>query len=180
MSSGDPAPKGTPPGGGRDEAFHPGELLDSDPLESPKARVDRELGELLGELRVVLPGVQVLFAFLLIVPFTDRFVELSGFQRGVYFATLALAAGASALLIAPSAYHRLWFRHPHKLQMLIDWNRLVMAGMSMLALATTGAVLLIASVLFGDITTVAIGLATLLMFVFAWYLLPLVRRPKLR
>ena len=77
-------------------------------------RLDRNLGELLQELRVALPGVQVLFAFLLAVPFQQHFTEISGFEKKVYFATLLLTALSAALLIAPSAYHRLTFRYQQK------------------------------------------------------------------
>lgn len=78
--------------------------------ESTKERIDRELDELLSEVRVAIPGVGILFAFLLTLPFTDRFVELTAGQRRVYFAAFLAAAGAIALLISPSAYHRLHFR----------------------------------------------------------------------
>src|SRR6185437_57648 len=77
------------------------------PGESEKERVDRELIELLNELRVALPGVQVLFAFLLVVPFQQRFAAVTDFQKTLYFVSLLLAAGACALLVAPSAYHRI-------------------------------------------------------------------------
>lgn len=146
------------------------------PGETPKERVDRELVELLGELRVALPGVQVLFAFLLIVPFTERFEELTGLQRDVYFAALLCAAASSVLLIAPSAYHRLRFRHPNKAQMVIDSNRLAIAGLGFLALAMTGVVLLISSVLFGTVTSVLTTALTFAVFGGAWYVLPLRRR----
>ena len=80
------------------------------PGESGADRVDRELIELLNELRVALPGVQVLFAFLLTVPFSNGFQRLTGIQRNAYFVAFVLAALSAALLIAPSSYHRLRFR----------------------------------------------------------------------
>ena len=82
--------------------------------ETAHERADRNLQELLGELRVALPGVQVLFAFLLAVPFQQRFGDASQFQRNVYFGTLICTAIASTLLIAPSAYHRVEFRSQDK------------------------------------------------------------------
>src|SRR3954468_8871569 len=82
--------------------------------ESEKERLDRNLGELLQELRVALPGVQVLFAFLLVVPFNQRFPDISNFQRTLYFITLLLATAATACLIAPTAHHRIEFRAEDK------------------------------------------------------------------
>src|SRR5918996_1213051 len=103
--------------------------------EDRKERLDRELIELLNELRVAIPGVQVLFAFLLTVPFTQRFGDVSEFQKTVYFVTLLCAAAASAFLIAPSAYHRLRFRQRDKHQMVVTSNRLAIVGLAFLALA---------------------------------------------
>ena len=80
--------------------------------ETEKERLDRNLEQLLGELRVALPGVQVLFAFLLVVPFNQRFADITSFQQTVYFVTLLCATAACACLIAPTAHHRLEFREP--------------------------------------------------------------------
>jgi Family of unknown function (DUF6328) len=92
--------------------------------ETERQRVNRELIELLGELRIALPGVQVLFAFLLAVPFQARFVDATDFQRGVYFATLTLSALTSVLFIAPSALHRLNFRAVDKRRIVFASNAL--------------------------------------------------------
>ncbi|MDQ6850657.1 MAG: DUF6328 family protein [Actinomycetota bacterium] len=97
--------------------------------ETPKARANRELIELLNELRVALPGVQVLFAFLLAVPFQQRFHQATSFQRNAYFFTLSAALVSTALLIAPSAYHRLNFRRHDKQHILKFANRCVIAGL---------------------------------------------------
>src|SRR5438445_13719808 len=97
------------------------------PQEGEKQRVDRELIELLNELRVALPGVQVLFAFLLIVPFSQGFAKVSSAQRAVFFAAFLCTAIATALLIAPSSYHRIHFRRHDKERMLITSNRLALA-----------------------------------------------------
>ena len=99
------------------------------PTDEEKARIDRELMELLNEIRVALPGVQVLFAFLLILPFQQRFDQTSDIDRAVYTLALLSSATAAALLIAPSAYHRLNFRRRNKERMLFDANRLLLAGM---------------------------------------------------
>lgn len=146
--------------------------------ETDKERVDRELLELLQELRVALPGVQVLFAFLLTVPFTQRFAQVTTFQRDVYFATLLFTAISSALLIAPSAQHRLLFRQREKKQLLVTANWLTIAGLVFLALAIIGVVMLITDVLFGTTAVVVVTVGIALPFVLAWYVYPIVRRAK--
>jgi hypothetical protein len=140
--------------------------------ETPAERVDRNFNELLGELRVALPGVQVLFAFLLTVPFAQGFTSLSGFERGTYFAVLLLTAIASALLIAPTAYHRIQFRKGRKVQILFFANRAAVVGLGFLAMAMSGAILLITHFLFGPAAAIPIGIAALLLFGTLWYLLP--------
>lgn len=146
------------------------------PHENEKERLDRELLELLNELRVVLPGVQVLFAFLLAVPFYQRFVDVTSFQRDVYFATLSLALIATAVLIAPTAVHRLNFRGRDKKAIVMISNRLAIVGMGVLALAMVGVMVLISDVLFGPTMTIAVGLVSALVFALLWAALPLSRR----
>jgi hypothetical protein len=148
--------------------------------ESEAERLDRNLGELLQELRVALPGVQVLFAFLLAVPFQQEFTKISEFEKKVYFATLLLTALSAALLIAPSAYHRLTFRYQQKHRLVFVSNRLAIAGLAALALAMTCAVLLITHLLFGTVATVVVVAITLAVFVVLWVALPLRRRLKYR
>jgi hypothetical protein len=145
--------------------------------ESEDARLDRNLSELLQELRVALPGVQVLFAFLLAVPFQRNFTEITAFEKDVYFATLLCTATSAAFLIAPSAYHRLTFHLQQKHELIFLANRFTIAGLSFLALAMTGAIVLITDVLFGTAaTTIVTGVAAATMFVTLWYVLPLRRR----
>jgi hypothetical protein len=144
--------------------------------ETEEERLDRNLGELLQELRVALPGVQVLFAFLLAVPFQQNFTEITSFQKDVYFATLLCTAISAALLIAPSAYHRVTFHFQQKRQLVFLANRFAIAGLGFLALAMTGAVMLITDVLFGTAMTVVTSVAVFAMFLLLWYLLPLRRR----
>jgi membrane-associated HD superfamily phosphohydrolase len=148
--------------------------------ESEDARLDRNLGELLQELRVALPGVQVLFAFLLAVPFQQNFTEISSFEEKVYFFTLLCTALSAALLIAPSSYHRITFRLQQKRELVHIANRFTIAGLALLALAMTGAIVLIAAVLFGGIVTVITGAAAASTFAVLWYGLPLRRRLSLR
>jgi Family of unknown function (DUF6328) len=144
--------------------------------ESEGERLDRNLAELLQELRVALPGVQVLFAFLLAVPFQQGFKEITGFQEKVYFVTLLFTAISAALLISPTAYHRMTFRRQQKKHLVFVANRLAIAGTAMLALAMTGAIMLITDVLFGATATIVFSAAALTMFVVLWGLLPLRRR----
>jgi hypothetical protein len=130
---------------------------------------------------VVLPGVQVLFAFLLIVPFSNGFPRMTTLQRDVYFGAFLCTAAASALLIAPSAYHRLHFRGHDKERMLFTFNRLAVAGTLFLALAVAMVTLLVTDVLF---RTTAAAVATAGVggwFAWFWYGLPLTRgRPERR
>ncbi len=147
--------------------------------ESDDARLDRNLSELLQELRVALPGVQVLFAFLLAVPFQQRFATITAFEKDVYFGTLLCTAISAALLISPSAYHRLTFHLQQKRRLVFLANRLTIAGLAFLALAMTGAIVLITDVLFGPLATAAFGIAAAAMFVTLWGVLPLRRRLSL-
>ena len=153
---------------------------DSGREESEGERLDRNLGELLQELRVALPGVQVLFAFLLAVPFQQNFTKITDFQKDVYFATLLLTAISATLLISPSAYHRLTFRYQQKRKLVLYSNRFAIAGLTLLALAMTGAIMLITDVLFGTAATVITSVGALLAFGFFWFALPLQRRLRLR
>jgi uncharacterized protein DUF6328 len=134
------------------------------------------MAELLQEVRVAQTGTQILFAFLLGVPFTQRFAEVTSFQQTVYFGTLLAAAVASAFLIAPSAYHRILFRQREK-QFVIDAsNVLIIVGLAFVALAMSGVILLITDLLYGDTTTAIVTAAIVLVFVVLWYVIPITRR----
>jgi hypothetical protein len=147
--------------------------------ETPHERLDRNLQELLSELRVLVTGVQVLFAFLLVVPFNAGFVHIGPFQRGVYFVTLLFAALAAAFMLAPAAHHRILFRSDDKAHIVAVSNRLMIAGLSCLALAMCGSLLLVATKLFGVATgTITVGIAAS-GFLVLWFLLPLVRKAGL-
>src|SRR5215218_1458217 len=148
--------------------------------ETEEERLDRNLGELLQELRVALPGVQVLFAFLLAVPFQQNFTKITPFQERVYFATLLLTAISAVLLISPSAYHRMTFRMQQKDDLVFLANKLSIAGLSFLALAMTGAIVLITDVLYGPVATLVTGALALTLFAVFWAALPLQRRGRLR
>jgi hypothetical protein len=144
--------------------------------ETEKERLDRNLAELLQELRVALPGVQVLFAFLLAVPFQQGFEQITAFQEKAYFVTLLFTAVSAALLISPTAYHRMTFRRQQKKHMIFLANRLAIAGIACLALAMTGAIMLITDVLFGTTATLVFSALAFSMFLVLWGLLPLRRR----
>ena len=141
--------------------------------ESPGERLDRNLSELLQELRIALPGVQVLFAFLLAVPFAQGFMDVTRFQQSTYFATLILTAVTTVLLISPSAIHRATFRMQKKDRLIVLSNRLSMIGLATLGLAMTGAVTFVTDYLYGAIPTIITSVVTLLFFVLLWGILPM-------
>jgi phosphoglycerol transferase MdoB-like AlkP superfamily enzyme len=146
------------------------------PPEKDSERFDRELDELLQELRVALPGVQVLFAFLLTVPFSQGFTKMNELQRDVYFGTLLATALTSILFIAPTAYHRLRWRDYDKDRLLTTSTRLSIAGLVALAMAIGGAVFLIGDFMFGGgVAAVTTG-AVAALLVWFWFGLPLARK----
>jgi hypothetical protein len=149
---------------------------DENPKESKKERIDRELLELLQELRVAIPGVQVLFAFLLTIPFSQGFSKLDATERGFYGLCLVLAALATGLLIAPSASHRLNFRAGNKEWLLTHSNRLAVAGLLVLAMAICVSMFVALAVVLDAPWGVGIALLTALWFGWFWYVQPLMHR----
>jgi hypothetical protein len=147
--------------------------------ETEEERLDRNLSELLQELRVALPGVQVLFAFLLAVPFQQGFEKITSFQKDVYFGTLICTAFSAVMLISPSAYHRVTFRYQQKRKLIFYANQFSIAGLVFLALAMTGAMMLVTDYLFGTTATVVTTALAVLAFSFFWFGLPLRRRLSL-
>jgi hypothetical protein len=146
--------------------------------ETRKERIDRELMELLTELRVALPGVQFLFAFLLIVPFQETFQDATSFQRGAYFVALVAAAFTTGMLIGPAAQHRVLFRQRDKEALLRRSNRAAMAGLTALILAIASVVLLVIDFLFGRTLgwVTAVGVAALLTW--WWVVVPFWKRSR--
>ena len=140
--------------------------------------LDRELIELLNELRVALPGVQVLFAFLLAVPFAKGWDRVTHFQRDVFFVAFLCTAAATVLLIAPSTYHRLRWREHDKEHMLVTANRLTIAGSLFLAAAMTAVVLLITDLLFSLPWALVATVVAAAGFAWFWYGLALRRRTR--
>ena len=148
--------------------------------ETPLERCDRNLVELLQEVRVVQTGVQVLFAFLLTVPLAARFPELSTFQRWDYFVTLLAAGAASVFLVAPTAYHRILFRLGDKEHLVVMANRFTLAGLACVAISMVGALLLVTDLLFHGVAAAVTAALAALALIAVWCLLPLRRRAALR
>src|SRR3954469_18068251 len=165
-------------GGGGVAIVNMAEMENNGRNETEKERLDRNLNELLGELRVALPGVQVLFAFLLTVPFQQGFAKATDFQKDVYLLTLLLTAMASALLIAPSAYHRMQFRQDDKHHIVFVANRFAIAGFAFLAAAMSSAILLVTDYLYGGTTATICTVGAVLVLYGFWYVAPLARRAR--
>jgi hypothetical protein len=146
--------------------------------ETEHQRLNRNLEQLLQELRVALPGVQVLFAFLLAVPFATGWRDISDADQRIYFTTLLLSMAASALLIAPTIQHRLLFRAEDKRWLVDIGSRLAIAGLGCLALAMQGALLLVAHVMFGWPTALVATAVSSAFFALLWYALPISRRAR--
>ena len=138
--------------------------------ETEKERVNRELMELLNEVRVALPGVQVLFAFLLILPFQQAFSKTSEVDRTVYTISLLFSAVAAALFIAPSAYHRVNFRRN------VKEDKLIVAGLVCTAIGIAGSVYLVVDVVQGGTAAAVATIGALLLYGVLWLGLPLARR----
>jgi hypothetical protein len=147
--------------------------------ETEGERADRNLSDLLQELRVALPGVQVLFAFLLTVPFSQRFDQLSDFEEWLYFSVMISVALATVLLVAPTAGHRILFRRQQKEFIVTLSNTLALIGLLLLAVAMTGAIALISSFIFGTTTAVLSTIVMAAAFIGFWFLGPIRRRQKL-
>jgi uncharacterized protein involved in cysteine biosynthesis len=143
--------------------------------ETEQERVDRNLQEMLGELRVALPGVQVLFAFLLVAPLNQRFAQVTSFEKTIYFATLLFTTASTVCLIAPTVHHRIEFRRQEKDLIVTTGNRIVILGLGLLAIAMTGAVVFVTSFLYSDTTTWVAAIAAAAAFAVVWYSIPLRR-----
>jgi MFS family permease len=144
--------------------------------ETPGERANRELIELLNELRVALPGVQVMFAFLLTVPFTERFGHLDAGDRRVFFAAVLLTAAATLCLIAPSAHHRIRFRHSVKEQLLKAANVFAVLGLVLLALAMSAVTYVVTDLVYpGDLPALVTALLAGA-FAVVWFLMPFLYR----
>jgi hypothetical protein len=152
--------------------------MSDDDRNAEERKRDRQMIELLNELRVALPGVQIFFAFLLTVPFSQRFGQLTSFQRNVYYLTLMATALCAACLIGPSASHRLRFHKSDRAWIVESANTLLIAGLVLLAVALSGAVLLITDVMFDGprvwIYTAVVAVAV----IGIWFVRPLLRAAR--
>jgi hypothetical protein len=146
--------------------------------ESPEERLDRNTIELLNELRIAGTGIQVMFAFLLIVPFNNGWRHVDSFERTVYFATLLAVAAAAFLLMAPPVHHRILFRRGEKHYLVRLANDLAIAGMSLLALGFVGILVLLSDVVIGNSAPLIVGALAAAFVGGLWFLLPVVRRDE--
>lgn len=153
--------------------------MDYDPIadrdETQAQRLDRQLIELLTEIRVAIPGVQVLFAFLLTVPFAARFEEATDLQRTVYFTTLLSTALATTLFMFPAALHRLRFGTGDKARIVRWANRATIAGLAVLVFAMSGAILMVADVLFSTAAAAVVAGIVFVVMAAVWFAIPLSR-----
>jgi hypothetical protein len=139
-------------------------------------RLDRELIELLNELRVMLPGVQALFAFLLVVPFSERFVSTTRTERVAYYVAFAAAALCSILFTAPSVYHRIQFRQHDKERLLRVGNAMVIWGTVVLGVGIAASIFVITGFLVDDLVALIASLTTFFLLSVLWWALPLAHR----
>jgi hypothetical protein len=146
--------------------------------ESPAERLDRNTMELLNELRVAGTGIQVMFAFLLVVPFQTGWQHVDSFERTDYFITLLIVATSAFLLMAPPVHHRILFRQGEKRFLVRTANNLALAGMSLLALGFVGILILLSDVVLGGAAPVIIGALAAAFVGGVWFVLPLVRRDE--
>jgi hypothetical protein len=144
--------------------------------ETPDEKLDRNTIELLNELRIAGSGIQILFAFLLVVPFNAGWTKTTSFERAVYFVTLVLVAIAAVLLLAPPIHHRLLFRHHEKRYLVTSGNRLAIAGMVFLALGFTGILVLLSDYVVGGVAPIVAGVVTVGAVGGLWFAVPLIRR----
>jgi hypothetical protein len=148
--------------------------------ETSDEQLDRNTMELLNELRVAGTGIQVMFAFLLVVPFNAGWSKTTSFERAVYFVTLVLVAVATFLLMAPPVHHRLLFRHHEKAYLISLANKLAIAGLAFLALGFTGILVLLSDYVVGGVAPIVAGVLTLTITGGLWFAVPLRRRRQER
>jgi hypothetical protein len=143
--------------------------------EDLKERLEREHGELLEELRALIPGAEVLFGFLLAIRFTNQFRDLTSGQRYVYYSTLISTAVALVLFLAPAAHHRLRFREGDKEFMLRKGNREAIAGSVAIALAFTGVLFVVTDLVFSLAAAIAVSTAFFALIAWRWWALAIYR-----
>lgn len=154
----------------------PGRAEAAESDESPKERVDRELGELLEEIRVILPGVEILFGFLIILPFSEGFGDIDGGERMIYLVSLLFVSAGLALLVAPTPYHRIRFREGDKPALLLIANRMVLTAAALVAVGIALSLYLAVKAVVGPTPAAIIAGLNALWFAWFWFGLPLLRR----
>ena len=154
----------------------PNDASEADRDERPAERLDRNTIELLNELRLAGTGIQVMFAFLLVVPFQQGWSKVDGFERTVYFVTLLFVAVAAFLLMAPPIHHRILFRHGQKPFLVRVANVVAIAGMICLGIGFVGILLLISDVAVGGVAPGAVAGGAAVLIGGLWFVLPLLRR----
>jgi Family of unknown function (DUF6328) len=154
----------------------PGDAAPDGRDETPAERADRNFGELLQELRVAQTGVQFLFAFLLTVPFSNRFPALGAERHGIYLATLAATALAAVFLIAPVPHHRVLFGRRRKAELVASSGMLASIGLVFLAVSMVGAVFLIFDVVVGTVAGIGAAVVLAVIFFLLWWVYPMTRR----
>jgi hypothetical protein len=147
--------------------------------ETEDERLDRNTTELVGEVRIAAVGIQVLFAFLLVVPFNTGWKNVSAFQRDVYFVALVCIATAAALLIAPTIHHRLLFRQHQKKYLVELGSRLVIWAAALLAVGLVAIMVMLSDYLFGGVASAIVGVLGAVFVITLWFVIPLRRRQKL-
>jgi len=158
------------------------ERADEDPVEESgenlREKLNRELIELLQEMRVVLPGIQVIFGFLLTVPFTARFAQLTSLQRSVFFVSFIAAGGAIAFLVAPTSYHRLRWRQYDKENLLRLANKFAIIGLAFFALSLIGIAFIVTDMVIETRAAIWVAAGFGLVALLLWFVLPLARRAQ--
>jgi Family of unknown function (DUF6328) len=153
-----------------------GDAGTTDPDETPEQRLQREHEQLFHELRAIIPGVEVLFAFMLTVAFTERFQQLTDVQRWVYYLTFLCAGVGLLLLLAPASYHRVQFRRGDKEAMMRIANIEALTALIVISLAVAGTVFLITDLMFSTVAAAVVATSMWLMICVLWWVVPLTRR----
>lgn len=153
--------------------------LTDESTETESDRLNRELNEFLQELRVARNGILIIVGFLLVIPFTQRFANVTDFERAVYYLSFLTAGAAAVVIVAPVSYHRMVFRRHDKHSLVTRGNQMAQAGLGLLGIAILGVLVLVTDFLFSSLPLVAVVSALYVGIVGSlWYLLPLQSRIK--
>jgi uncharacterized membrane protein YqjE len=148
------------------------------PDETESARLNRELNELMQELRVAQNGILIVVGFLLVIPFTQRFANVSDFERIIYYLTFLTAGAAAVVIVAPVSYHRVVFRRRDKQALVTRGNLMAMIGLALLAIAILGVLVLVTDFLFNTMLAAVVSVLYVAIVSTLWYLLPMQSRRR--